>query len=187
MFEKNVFDTAMNIENEFSITIYSWDLLSRENKFWTVIIKEYLRDQFSRISIHIVFTLFLIFWLRTRKGKGLYLIIDTRHSGFLHLLHRNLCKYIAAIAALSFNPPFIPRPTVQGEAMANKVIVFWQSGGTPAHDAEFQIKWVRNLILIDTPRFDTRESLSSSLYVLHDIRKTSEFGEKTRTILQVQV
>lgn len=33
MFEKNVFDTAMNIENEFSITIYSWDLLSRENYF----------------------------------------------------------------------------------------------------------------------------------------------------------
>lgn len=141
--------------------------------------KEYLRDQFSRISIRTVFTLFLIFSLRTRKGKGLYLIIDTRHSGFLHLLHRNLCKYVAAIAALSFNPPFIPRPTVQGEAMANKVIVFWQSGGTPAHGAEFQIKWVRNLILIDTPRFDTRESLSSSLYVLHDIRKTSEFGEKT--------
>lgn len=33
MFEKNVFDTAMNIENEFSIIIYSWDLLSRENYF----------------------------------------------------------------------------------------------------------------------------------------------------------
>lgn len=75
---------------------------------------------------------------RKEKGlvEGLYANnrIDTRHSGFLHLLHRNLCKYVAAIAALSFNPPFIPRPTVQGEAMANKVIVFWQSGGAPAQN-----------------------------------------------------
>lgn len=104
---------------------------------------------------------FFIFWLRfKKKGRDSWRVctsptINTRDSGFLHLLHCNLRKYIAAIAALSFNPPFMPRATVQGEAMANKVIVFWQSGGA-AHGAEFQIKWVRNLILIDTPpRFDT--------------------------------
>lgn len=100
-----------------------------------------LGDQFSRISIlkFRAHTRFFDFDLRRKeKGlvEGLYANnrIDTRHSGFLHLLHRNLCKYVAAIAALSFNPPFIPRPTVQGEAMANKVIVFWQSGGAPAQN-----------------------------------------------------
>lgn len=101
-----------------------------------------LGDQFSRISI-LKFRVHTRFFFdsdlrRKEKGlvEGLYANnrIDTRHSGFLHLLHRNLCKYVAAIAALSFNPPFMPRPTVQGEAMANKVIVFWQSGGAPAQN-----------------------------------------------------
>lgn len=40
---------------------------------------------------------------------------------------------------LTFSLPFIRCAAVQGEAMAGKVIVFWQSGGAPAHGAEFQM------------------------------------------------
>lgn len=142
--KKTALRWILNIENEFSIIIfiYSWDLLS-----WKLLLDSCYRGivrleinfrefQFSNSESTLVF--FDSDLRRKEKGlvKGLYANnrIDTRHSGFLHLLHRNLCKYVAAIAALSFNPPFIPRPTVQGEAMANKVIVFWQSGGAPAQN-----------------------------------------------------